>query len=194
MKLSILIPSTYDRGEMTNQLTRYLEFLTQPYASDIEILVAMDDKTMSIGEKRDRLYASAKGEYAWQIDSDDMVSLNSVDQIMAVLKNESPDCIGFKERAIMNGKLYTSNHSNKYLDWGENEDGFDFVRTIFMKDVVKTEIAQSVPVLSLRYAEDIDWSRRLKHHLKTEHYINDFIYYYEHESSEFKTRYGFDKD
>jgi hypothetical protein len=56
---------------------------------------------------------------------------------------QEPDCITFQEHCEMNGKYFTSNHSLKYYDWADNCDGFDFVRTVFYKDVIKTEIAKS---------------------------------------------------
>lgn len=193
MKLSILIPTVVERKEQRLMLQRYLCFLAAPF-TNVEVQVLEDNKEMTIGEKRERLYASAKGEYSLQIDDDDMLSLGSVHHIMQVLNNESPDCVTYRERCIMNGTLYKCDHSIKYGSWAENTHGFDYVRTPFMKDVIKTEIARSVPIPHIRYGEDHQWSIDLLPHLKTEHHIDDYIYYYEHESSDFKTRYGFNKD
>jgi len=194
MKLSILIPTVVGREKQFESLKKYLQFLCNPYPDEIEISWMCDNKELTIGEKREILYNHASGDYSLQVDDDDMLSLSSIDQIMRVLKNESPDCVTYMERCIMNGTLYKCDHSIKYAAWADNSHGFDYVRTPFMKDVIRTDITQRVPIPHIRYGEDHQWSVDLLPHLKTEHHIDDFIYYYEHESSDFKTRYGFDKD
>jgi hypothetical protein len=92
----------------------------------------------------------------------------------------------------MNGNRYTCNHSLIYDDWRDNFDGYDFVRTPFYKDVIKTEIARSVPFEHIRYGEDHAWSRALKPHLKSEIHIPEELYIYQHTSKpeEFNERYG----
>jgi len=159
----------------------------------IEVIGIRDNKEMSIGEKRELLYSKASGKYSWQIDDDDSISDNAINLILEAIKQE-PDCITFQENCMINGKYYSSNHSLKYDDWADNFDGFDFVRTPFYKDVIKTSIAQSVPFQHIRYGEDHAWSRDLKPHLKSEVHIDKEIYYYIHNSQpeDFNSRYGFD--
>ena len=82
-----------------------------------------------------------------------------------------------------------------YGDWegdGQKElaDGFHYHRTPFMKSVIKTEIARSVPIPWIRFGEDHQWSQALKQHLKTEVHIPEDIYLYQHTSTDFNERYG----
>lgn len=212
MKLSILIPSTYDRGDLNDNLIREILaqfpsdqpievshtkngniFYFRVWSTDVEIILIVDDKTMTIGEKRNLLYAEAKGEYSWQIDSDDHIAPDAIEKIIAAMDTK-PDCITFRESCLINGTLYTCDHSVGYSGWYDKMHGFDYVRTPFFKDVIKTEIAKSVPVPHIRYGEDALWSMDIRERLKTEVHINEELYYYTHESSDFKTRYGFDKD
>lgn len=157
----------------------------------IEVISIQDNKEMSIGEKRELLYKRASGIYSLQIDDDDSIADNAIELILEAIKQE-PDCITFRENCMMNGKYYTCNHSLKYNDWADNFDGFDFVRTPFYKDVIKTSIAQSVPFQHIRYGEDHAWSRDLKPYLKNEVHIDKEIYYYIHNSKpeEHNERYG----
>lgn len=178
---------TFDIGEIT--ASRYWDLL-----SEIEIIVFEDAKIITIGEKRELLYKYAKGLYSIQVDSDDLLSPNAIELILEAIKsNPEIDCITFEEYCNMDGKEYRSNHSLEYDDWHDNFDGYDFVRTPFYKDVIKTSIAQSVPFERIRWGEDHAWARALKPHLKTEIHIPQQLYRYIHNSSNPTERYGLDK-
>lgn len=190
--LSILIPTVIGRENEFNALKKLLESMSKELPSGlIECRVMVDDKKMTIGEKRERLYKQANGLYSWMIDDDDSIAYNSVQLILKAI-SENPDCITFKENCIMNGYYYTCNHSLKYDDWKNDFDGFDFVRTPFYKDVIKTKIARSIPFEHIRYGEDHAWSRALKPNLKTEVHIDEELYFYIHNSKpeQFNERYG----
>jgi hypothetical protein len=159
--------------------------------SDIQCTFDKDNKEISIGEKRSRMYMAALGEYTWQVDSDDSIAHNAIFEIWEALKKR-PDCVTFQERCIINDQYFSSNHSLKYDDWGEHIDGFDYVRTPFMKSVIKTEIARSVPIPHIRFGEDHEWAKALKPHLKSEVHIDKELYYYQHNSKpeDHNVRYG----
>jgi hypothetical protein len=216
MQLSILIPSTPDRHKDLSKLldcineqeyTRKVEVFDLDGLTcwrywdllcPIEILVFEDEKIMTIGEKRDLLYKHAKGIYSFQIDSDDLIALNAIKLILEAIK-QNPDCITFEEYVNIDGKEFKSNHSLEYFEWdGDGQamfpDGFHYHRTPFFKSVIKTSIAQSVPVPRKRWGEDHEWARLLKPHLKTEIHIPEQIYKYIHVSSNHVERYGLDKD
>lgn len=223
--LSIQIPTTPDREQQTKHLIdkimgdyrSYDTYLSQTdeltegrYVSSvlpIELLIYVDDKQMTIGEKREKLYGGANGLYSWQIDSDDDVASNAIELIFTAIlsgmlygsdtfyTNNCPDCITFQEHCTINGVHYKSNHSLSYGDWegdGQKElsDGFHFHRTPFMKSVIKTSIAKSVPVPHIRFGEDHQWAQALKPHLKTEIHIPEDIYLYQHDSTDHNERYG----
>lgn len=199
--LSILIPTVIGREDKYNSLfsviMKQIEALPENYRLLISINKRVDNKEMTIGEKRELLYRQAAGDYSWQIDDDDSISDNAIKLILEAIK-QNPDCITFREHCMMDGKEYKSNHSLEYADWeGDGsrilEDGFHFHRTPFMKSVIKTEIARSVPIPHIRYGEDHQWAQALKPHLKTEVHIPEDIYFYQHQSSDPTERYGLDK-
>jgi hypothetical protein len=215
--LSILIPSTLDRqddlkrllnvirmqcGGTTNEVCidrgAYKLHCIEPYQKDkfpVRVIVGIDNKEMTLGEKRELLYKESDSLYSWQIDSDDSISEDAISLILDAIKLGT-DCITFQENCLINGVYYSSDHQLNYEDWGEKQNGFDYVRTPFYKDVIKTEIAKSVPFEYIRYGEDHAWSRALKPHLKNSYHIAKELYYYIHNSKpeDYTTRYGYDRD
>ena len=193
--LSILIPTVVGRESEFSRLRQSVQdqakWIILTDQDEVEILFAIDNKQMTICEKREWLYGQASGLYSWQIDDDDTIANDAIWEIFKA-NIYNPDCITFKEHCTINGSIFRSNHSLKYDDWGEKQDGFDYVRTPFMKSVIKTEIAKSVPVPHLRYSEDHEWARLLKPHLKTEIHIDQELYFYQHNSKpeDHNIRYG----
>lgn len=211
--LSVLIPCTPDRMEDASKLIslilndKTIDLQTSSKIdnissikywgekSEIEILVFIDNKEMTIGEKRELLYKHAKGTYSIQVDSDDLLSPNAIELMLEAIKsNPEMPCITFKERCLMDGILRTSNHSIIYDKWQDNYDGYDYVRTPFYKDVIRTDIAKSVPFERIRWNEDERWSYAIKHLLTDEIHIEEELYYYTTNSTSPHERYGYDKD
>jgi len=192
--LSILIPTTPERQVEFDRLLDRLEILSAGY--NVKIISDDTGKQMTIGEKRERLYKAANGLYSLQIDDDDDIADNAIELIIGAIKsNPGVDVISFEEYCNMDGKEYKSNHSNDYLDWEgdgsfEFPDGFHFHRTIFYKDVIKTELAKSVPFVYCRFGEDHLFAKDLKPHIKSEFHIAEQLYRYIHVSSDFNERYG----
>lgn len=214
LSLSILIPSTPDRRKDLSKLldciseqeyTRKVDMFDIGELScskyydllcPIEILVFEDAKIMTIGEKRELLYKHAKGTHSIQVDSDDLLAPNAIQLILEAIKsNPEIPCITFRERCMMNGVYQTSNHSIKYDKWQDNFDGYNYVRCPFYKDVIRTDIAKSVPFPKIRYNEDEQWSYSVKDLLTDEVHIDEELYYYIYEPKDsHEKRYGFDKD
>lgn len=160
----------------------------------LQIVVYCDDRIMTIGEKREKLYQLSKCTHSFQVDSDDEISDNAIELILETIKsNLDVDCITFEEYVEIDGRVQRSNHSLKYEDWADRQDGYDYVRTPFMKSVIKTEIAKNVPIPHIRFGEDHQWAQALKPHLKTEIHINQQLYRYIHISTPHNERYGIDK-
>jgi hypothetical protein len=191
--LSILIPTVFGREDNLQRLMYRLQ-ATCGQNNNVEIYYQRDNKEMTIGEKREQMYQKASGLFSWQIDDDDDISDDAVDSILDQIRLTGTyiDCITFEENCMMNGQYYSCRHSLEYDDWRDNFDGYDFVRTPFYKDVIKTEIAKSVPFEHIRYGEDHAWSRALKPHLKNEIHIPRELYFYIHNSKpeEHNERYG----
>ncbi len=198
--LSIQLPYTKERKDNLEKLIK--EFFRQKSFYDPFLINIESDgrgKEISIGEKRHDLYQKTEGKYVVQWDSDDDIHPQGLKMIIEALQNNPDvDCVTYEEYVNIDGKEYKSNHSNEYSDWeGDGNslfpDGFHFHRTPFFKSVIKTEIAKSVSIPHIRFGEDHQWAQVLKPHLKTEIHIPEQIYRYIHISSDFNSRYGFNK-
>lgn len=206
--LSVLIPTVVGRekqfSELLSKLAQMGEFHNGTMGVDliidgisnneVEVLSLKDNKEITIGEKRENLYKLANGLYSWQIDDDDLIAPNAIELILNAIKNnpEVP-CITFREKCMMNGVYKSSNHSIRYSQWMDNQDGFDYVRSPFCKDVIRTDIARSVPFPHIRYNEDEQWSKALYPLLTDEIHIDEELYHYIYNETNHNERYGLDK-
>ncbi len=166
-------------------------------AGGIECFYYKDNKEMTIGEKREKLYAAARGLFSVQWDDDDDIADGGLQKIIKAIKDTeeaSPvDVITYREKCMMNGVYKTCNHSIEYDKWMDNWDGYDYVRTPFYKDVIRTDIAKQVPFPKIRWNEDEQWSYAIQPLLNTEHHIDEEIYHYIYNETNHAERYGLDK-
>ncbi len=211
--LSILIPTVVGRE---NELSKLLGLLSK-YApldvksnlkknnfdytgtkydlEDVEIIVVKDNKQNTIGAKREYMYSLANGLYSQMTDDDDELAPNAIELILNAIKsNPEIPCITFREKCMMNGVYKSSNHSIRYSQWMDNQDGFDYVRSPFYKDVIRTDIAKSVPFPHIRYNEDEQWSKALKPFLTDEIHIDEELYHYIYNETNHNERYGLDRE
>jgi hypothetical protein len=132
----------------------------------------------------------AKGAYSLQVDDDDWLHPLAMPYIIDELK-EDPDCVGYKELCIFDGKrVESSNFSIKYPGWLDNYDGFNHVRTPFFKTPIKTRICLQCPIPDIRFGEDHEFAKMVQPLLSKENYIDEFIYYYINNSTPHNERYG----
>lgn len=174
-KLSVLIPSTESRLEMTNELLRQLHI--QCIGNDSEVLVDWHE-TNCVGKKRNDLLKRAQGEYIVFVDSDDEVSPNYISQILNAC-SFNPDCIG------INGTITTNGNderqwfiSKEYGKWFTH-NGIYF-RTPNHISPVRRELALQAGFPEIKFAEDYEYSMRLLPLLKTEYTIGEPLYKYKY--------------
>lgn len=187
--LSILIRTIVGREDKFKQLCDSLEW--QIPLKGVETLYEIDNKEISVGAKAQKLIERAIGQYVVFIDDDDDISENYVSNILNEIKH-NPDCIGFKIECNMEGKKEIAIASNKYDSWCENKDGFRYCRTPYHKTPIKREIALQIGFKDLRFAEDHDFSLRLKQSglIKTERFIDEVMYFYNYKYQDPKIKYG----
>lgn len=196
--LSILIPTVEERWREFENLKSniYAELFEDGLTSEVELLAICDNKEITIGEKRELLYKEAKGLYSIQLDDDDQLARNAIELILNAIKsNPEVDVISFEEYVNMDGVEYKSNHSVTYSGWGgdgqkEFPDGFHFHRTPFFKDVIRTDLAKSIPIQKIRFGEDHAFANDLHPLIKSEIHISEPLYKYIHISTDHNERYG----
>lgn len=186
-KLSILICTIPERKHLFDVL--YKKVNSQAINKSVQIIYDDAPKgAITIGGKRNKLLNKSIAEYVVFIDDDDDIAIDYIDRILNAI-NKQTDCIGFKVMCDMEGKKETAAISMKY-DWSDNIDGFRYVRSIYHKTPVKRSIALQAMFPDISYAEDYEYSMRLKPLLKSEIFIDKFLYIYQYKYENPKTKYG----
>lgn len=183
-KLTVAIPSIVERKEQFEALLTHLYRIAPIW---VEIIDLIDNKTISIGSKRQQLLETAKGEYIVMVDDDDTIPDYYFDKLLPALEQQ-PDCVGYIEQVGEKNAI----HSKRFKHWGESKEAYH--RTPFCKDPIRTELARQVGFKDMRYGEDHDFAKRLYPLLKTEVFIDEIMYIYNQpkrlSKQEHKKRYG----
>jgi hypothetical protein len=148
-------------------------------ANRIELIIVSDDKTRTVGDKRNEVLDKANGKYVCFIDDDDLISPNYIPKIFNKLHKEIYDGIGFW------GMYYVSenptmlfNHAN--INNGHfKKDGKQY-RPLNHLNPVRTEIAKAIRFPDKNYAEDSDYCDRLLESglVKSEYNFDEVMYHY----------------
>jgi glycosyltransferase involved in cell wall biosynthesis len=188
MKLSICVATVNGREEKFAKLMAVLQPQLESNKADIELIIDKDNKEISIGSKRQRMLELAEGEYIVWVDDDDSISEDYASQI---LNNLGEDAVGFLIDCFDHGN-YTgrAKASRIYGDWGENMDGFKYVRSLYHKTPVKREIALKAGFTDKRFGEDYEYSMKIKSLIKSEKFIDKVLYFYQYEFEEHGKKYG----
>ena len=173
-KLSILVCSVTRRAALLERLLWTLkgQALTLENPQDIEILYLVDNCEMSIGAKRNKLLAAARGQYACFVDDDDRVFGDYVRRIFEAMEDE-PDCIGM-------AGIMTTNGAKPTLSYFTGDTGIKapVVQCCHLSPI-KREIAASVKFLDTSWGEDRAWAERVMPLLKKVNTLDRVIYHYD---------------
>jgi hypothetical protein len=155
----------------------------QPQLVDgVEIITSLDDGDRTIGWKRNQLCREASGEYQAHVDDDDLPSPDYVAKVVEAL-DEKPDCVGFKVRRFVDGVQPNNDiaiHSIRNPAYSfEDRDGLrTYLRPANHLCPVRSELARRVGFKDKNWGEDQDYATRLRPLLKTEVFIDAFLYDY----------------
>ena len=161
-KLSILIPTLKSRSEQLKKLTDEIDYQIQN--KPVQWLSLGDNKSMSVGEKRNRLLDMAKGDFIAYIDDDDSISDNYISTLLKAIE-ENP----YKTVICFRGTQNTDGHKDlpfRYdVNYGRNfkqvVDGQRF--KCMLPDHLcawnRSKITERFPDKSL--GEDHDWARAM---------------------------------
>ena len=175
MKLSILICSLQKRLTEFALLCEHLQ--KQAEGKPVEILWLGDNKSMSVGEKRNKLLSMAKGDYVCFVDDDDWVAYDYVDAILKGI-DQKKDCICFDAvYSTDEGDIIPVHYSvNNLLN--VDEPGKPRLRVPNHLIPIKQEYALATMFLEKNFGEDTDYGLRVRRLLKTEYKIDRSMYYY----------------
>lgn len=200
-KLSILIPTSPDRHDyFLNRLNKKIFEQLAPILSsdmissgatysiwkdtynDVEVIYYMDDKVLSIGQKRNILMRFANGEYLNFIDDDDLISDTYFKVILSGIDTgaDAIELKGIITEDGMNPKLFI--HSMKYDHWFEKDNVY--YRNNNHLSPIKSYIAKQMKFPETNNGEDHDYSKQLHASglIKTEYPVSEPYYFYEYRS------------
>jgi len=184
IKLSILIPSIFERSESFNSLVSNLKAQINSCGFDnsVSIISLIDNRgDMSVGQKRNSLIEMAKSEYIVFIDDDDVPSNDYVLELMTAIQSNA-DVIP------INGFMTTNGGHRAYWEMGINLP-YDTIKLNgkvsyrrFPNHIacMKRELILPYKFKDISFGEDYEWAKRLNDNkvFKTEHRITKPIYHY----------------
>lgn len=175
---SILIPSIPERKNMF--LPRLLDKLKpQLMNNPAEICILSDDRTLSIGEKRNQLLDMAQGKYIAYIDDDDIVTDDYVLQILSKASSEA-DVIVFDVWVTINGQQgKICKYGVEYQHKNEVEGYYRLPNHLM---VHKKENVSAIRFKEINFGEDDEWAARVKPTITSQQRIKRTLYFYEYSS------------
>lgn len=190
MLLNILICHTPNRYDFLKRLTGVLDTQLVKYKNQVECLVD-DSRYKSIAKKRNDLVARTNAKYLCFIDDDDLIVENYIDLLMPGMRKDV-DCCSLKGIITEDGQNpLVFEHSIKYDAYKTNPEGMPvrYERYPNHLNCVKTEKAklfrfpeEKHEFGNANHGEDTSYATQMFKAgvLKTEHYIDQVIYYYEY--------------
>lgn len=185
-QLAILIPTLPVRIDKYARLIKELnrQIVESNLIDKVQIVTICDTKDYIVGHKRNLLVHLSLAKYIVFMDDDDMVASNYVKKIYyATLKGT--DCITFLGRYIENGHTRIFDMSIKHKEDYDRPDRFYRIPNHLA--VVKREIVVKCPFPHIQHGEDSQYSIALKKHLRTEHKIEEILYFYHFDSATSQT-------
>ena len=193
--LSILICTITGRDDQFDYIYKRLcEQRTNLFMkNEIEILSLKDDCTMTVGEKRNKLVALAKGRHICFIDDDDDIPQYYLKEITKILKDRPGIyCIGFLGIKTTNGlNLVTFSHCPYSKDIGFKDGKFG--NPINHLNPVRRDIAIKHKFPHINNGEDQEWAKKINREFRTDRdmdrapenygFINTIMYHYRYNTT-----------
>jgi glycosyltransferase involved in cell wall biosynthesis len=178
--LSVLILSIPSRFDMMRKI--YEKIVSQVGSLPVEVLVLIDNKKITIGNKRTALVNAAEGKYLAFMDDDDDVSDDYIRELVAAAERDV-DVIVFNELATLDGgSPFTVRCGLEYVNEpsrkNNNGQWVDIKRIPWHWCAWRSELAKTERVPDSNYGEDALWCERLKAKAKTQYRIDKVLRYY----------------
>lgn len=185
--LSVLIPATPARYHshlwpLYEKLAAQVDALGYlPAGSGVELLVFLDNRQRTIGEKRDALVQMSRGKFVAFCDDDDDVSPNYISELAAAIeKAPGADVITFKQRVFVDGIEAVCHFSLKHQNEPFSPAGFK--RNAWHVCAWRGDLARRYRFPASNYGEDWAWARHLVIEAKKEHHVDQVLHTYRYDS------------
>lgn len=179
MKLSILTPSIASRKEQLSKLQEKIE--KQIGDLPVEHLVFLDNRTRTIGAKRQALLDIARGEYIAFVDDDDDIEPGYVKEILSAIQ-QGPDVITFEQDSYYNGAFSKIIFGLNNRDEPFQPNGIT-LRAPWHACAWKRELVKTCQFGECNYGEDIIWSRQARKKIRSGFHIDKILCTYRHDEN-----------
>lgn len=175
--LSVLVCTLPSR--VSDHLPRIIQKLNrQSLGRPVEVLYLGDNKSMTVGEKRNNLLAMAKGKFIAFIDDDDDISDNYIPRIIKYIEdNPKADVFTPAGRIDRDGRAELQFEFDLAHGRNFNKNGIAH-RSPNHICVTRREKVQSIKFENKSLSEDNKWAARIRKHLSNEVKMPDVEYYY----------------
>ena len=173
--LSVLICSIPERFDTLRTITERV--LNQAKDKPVEVLIFMDNKKRSIGDKRTDMMNLANGRYFILLDDDDDCSDDYVEELLKATESRA-DIISFDQRAIIHGL------GEGIVNFSLNNENEEFKpngitrRKPFSVCAFKTETFAGLNFGHSNYGEDMVFSEQAWKIAKSEYHIDKVLHTY----------------
>jgi glycosyltransferase involved in cell wall biosynthesis len=186
IKLSILVCQTPRRiktyaADLINKLEKQIG------DKPVHYIGLLDNKKMTVGEKRNELIKMATGRYLTFIDDDDDISDDYINSIFSVI-DQDYDCICFDCITTINDDPNQQTYSRYSKDFEYKTEGSNWYGKPAHTMIWRSEIAKRHLYDAMNYGEDIAWVVRACQDIKTEVQLGKVLYYYNFRSNVTETR------
>lgn len=182
--LSVLIPATPRRYHshlwpLWQKLEAQVDALERDGA--VELLVFLDNRQRTIGEKRDALVQSSRGEFVAFVDDDDDVADEYVAAIVGAAERLSADVsvITFDQRVSVNGVEATCSFSLRHRNEPFAQPSFK--RSAWHVCAWRGDLARRFRFPATNYGEDWAWARHLVVEATGEYHIDRVLHAYRYD-------------
>jgi hypothetical protein len=171
---TILIATHCSREAKLRRLQAQLFPQVEAAAGAVAVEALWNHGERPVGQVRQDLLDSATGQYVNFIDDDDEIPAYYVERVLPLL--DGVDYVGWRMQADIGGFLLAPTlHSLRFSGWSQDQAGY--YRDISHLNPVRRELTEGTRFFG-SWAEDYSWVVQLRGKLKTEHYIEDCMYYY----------------
>jgi len=182
-KLSILTPTIRTRSESAAELADKISYQIDAAnaVGKVEHLLFSDNRTRTIGAKRQALVDIARGEYIAFCDDDDDISDDYIAKLLAAIETGA-DVITFNQRAIYNGLESEVHFSVKNQDGQFNPGGIT-LRAPWHVCAWRREKVVGCLFGESNYGEDLVWCQQARKRIRTGYHIDSILHTYRHDAA-----------
>ena len=147
---------------------------------EVEILCLIDNKSMTIGEKRQALLNSARGKWIGFLDDDDDVVSDYIETLCKGMLEKPADVITFDQHCIVNGEEFIVNFgmNNPHDRFVPNTGITSLRRPPYHMCFWHRKIAKNVRFPSASYGEDIAWCSAMYPFVTSETHLDRLLHLY----------------